>query len=345
LPRGVEIVRIGEIDRGVVELGRTAFGRPADPYRDYLDWKYLRNPYRSDPLLYVARDAAGTTIGMRGFYGARWMTPSGVVDIPCADDFAVARQHRTSGVAAALMRAALADLANLGIRYVVNASGGHVTVLQSLAMGWKSIAAADPLDRPAVPRLGTTFSRLRARARPRHHSLALLDDVDGVTATPDAERMAALVGTTSDGGVRHVRDPAFFRWRYANPQREYRFLVAESDSRVTGYLAIGRQRPRPDTLPLYLADWEGESQAIRTILLERAVELCGSATLRVWAGSASQETRSHLDRLGFEPAQHELRAHGLPCVLFRSLESHDADATTAIEQSRWDVRLIDSMHG
>jgi GNAT superfamily N-acetyltransferase len=347
LTRNVEIVRTGEIDEGIVELGRTAFGKSRKLYRDYLEWKYLHNPYRQDPLLYVARDRRGRAIAMRGFYGARWSTPAGVVDIPCADDFAVAKEHRRSGIAAELMRYALADLTGRGVQHVVNASGGQVTVLQSLASGWKSIVMVDPLDRPVPPsRLGETWAYVRAAGRPHHRALSSRDGSEGVTASPDPDALAELSSASSGGGaVQHVRDAAFFRWRYANPQREYRFLVFESEGRVTGYLVIGSQRPRADTLPLYFADWEGESDAIRHGLLERGVELYGSSTIRVWAGSARRETRSYLEQLGFEPTQHELRARGLPCVLFRALDGHDAEETETLERAPWDIRLIDSMHG
>jgi len=341
----VEVVRIDEID-DVVDLGRRAFRKPRSLYREYLEWKYLRNPYRTDPLIYVARDRDGHVVAMRGFYGARWSTPVGVVDIPCADDFAVARAHQTTGVASALMRFALADLPSRGVSCVVNASGSRITVLQSLAMGWRSVLAVDPLDR-SVSRsfLGEGLAYLRSRTRPLRRSLAALDRADGVTSTPDPDGLAALATPPLvDGSVRHLRDAAFYRWRYANPQREYRFLLSESEGRLTGYLAIGTQRPRPDTLPLYVADWAGESAAVYS-LLGRAVELCGSDTIRVWAASASEEARSELERLGFEPAQQELRAQGMPCVLIRSVDTEDSDRAATIERSTWDVRLIDSMHG
>jgi GNAT superfamily N-acetyltransferase len=338
LTRTVEIVRAGEIDGTIVELGRTAFGKPRGLYREYLEWKYLHNPYRAEPLLYVARDRRGRAVAMRGFYGARWSTPYGLMEIPCADDFAIASEHRTSGIATELMRSALADLPEHGVQYVVNASGGQVTVLQSLAAGWKSLGGVDPLDRAGQGRNGFTFAR-RARSSPRR-ALEALGKVDGVAASPDALAMAALAETTSGvGRIRHVRDPAFFRWRYANPQRDYRFLVVDGADGSNGYVAVGLQRPRPDTLPLFIADWEGDS------LLAHVVEICSSVTIRVWAASVSADTRSLLDRLGFEPAQPELRARGLPCLLFRPVGSHDPEVTAAIEGSIWDVRLIDSMHG
>ena len=340
MTRNVEVVRLDEIDDDVVDLGRRAFHRPRGLYRAYLEWKYIRNPYRIDPLIYVARDPNGRAVAMRGFYGARWSTPVGVIDIPCADDFAVAKTHRGSGVAAELMRGALSDLSARGVGCVVNASGGRITVLQSLAMGWKNVVLADPRDRaPTHARLG-----MLSRTRDRRPSFAELEGAEDVTSAPDPDRLAALASrTSSPGTVRHVRDAAFYRWRYANPQREYRLLVSESEGRVTGYVAIGRQRPRADTLPLYFADWEGEGPAIRAHLLERAVKLCSSQTIRVWA-RVSEDEGSLLEDLGFRQSQPELRAQGMPCVLFRAIDPDDENVR-AMERLPWDVRLIDSMHG
>ncbi len=335
----VDVVRLDGIDDEVVALGATAFQRQPALYRAYLEWKYLRNPYLLDPLIYVARDTQGRAVAMRGFYGARWRTPSGDFDMPCADDFAVAAAQRTTGVARELMRSALADVATRGVQYVVNASGGRATVLQSLAMGWKSVLAVDPFERP-VARL-----RRGLQALQRRRSLAFLDGTAGVTAMPDASELADLACRCEiRSGVRHVRDAAFYRWRYANPEREYRFLVAEANGRITGYLAIGLQQPRATTLPLYFADWEAETPAVERDLLERGVALCATRPIRVWAAGVSAETRSQLERLGFVQAQLELRAQGMPCILVRDLTSN-ASGAGAIERADWNVRLIDSMHG
>ena len=84
---------------------------------------------------------------MRGFLGSAWETPAGRVVIPCAEDFAVADQHRNTGVAGAIMRFALSDLEERGFDYVLNTSGSQVTVLQSLAMGWKSVGPMEPVMR------------------------------------------------------------------------------------------------------------------------------------------------------------------------------------------------------
>ena len=116
-----------------------------DRPRSYFEWKYEQNPYFREPMLFVAVDAEGRVVGTRGFCGSRWHTPEEGVVIPCAEDFAIADQHRNTGLATAIMRTALEDLEHRGYRYVMSASAGEITVLQSLAMGWKSIGGMEPV--------------------------------------------------------------------------------------------------------------------------------------------------------------------------------------------------------
>jgi len=143
-----------ELKEQVVELRRDTYLDDFPESRRYLEWKYERNPYITEPIFYLAL-YAGRVVGMRGIYGTCWHTgESGEpVVIPCADDFAIARSHRDTGVVGRIMRVALDDLARRGFAFVMNASGGRVTVLSSLAMGWKSIGAMEPVARFTLPRL------------------------------------------------------------------------------------------------------------------------------------------------------------------------------------------------
>src|SRR5215831_5149523 len=123
----------------MIALYSEVFARTPKVCRDYLEWKYWRNPYLDEPLLFFARDARGSIVGMRGFYGTCWEIAGRRVVIPCADDFAITASERNNGLMTIIMRAALDALARRGFVYTLNASGGQLTVLQSLAMGWKSL--------------------------------------------------------------------------------------------------------------------------------------------------------------------------------------------------------------
>lgn len=145
---------------GVVQLWRQVFDSTTSERRAYFEWKYERNPNFREPVLVVALDKSGRVLGTRGFLGSRWQTPAGVMIIPCAEVFAIAPSHRDTGLATAIMRFAFDDLEQRGFEDVMNASGGHVTVLNSLAMGWKRLGAMKPVAR-------TTTNTTRALAAHR----------------------------------------------------------------------------------------------------------------------------------------------------------------------------------
>ena len=336
-------------------------------------------PTLPEPVLFVALDENQSVVGTRGFHGTRWHTPQGSTVIPCAEDFAIAHDHRNSGLATAIMSFALEDLEQRGYEYVMNASGGEITVLHSLAMGWKSVGAMEPVARlnwqerarhglhekslqsprrlwrpgrisRAVHRklydVGkTSFARLD---RTTHHAAREARAEVVVSASPDPAALADMVGRLpSDGRIRHVRDPAFFDWRFESPVREYRFLSYELDGRVEGFMAISRHRsPTPPTPPFHIVDWEGTSLEIRAELLEVALACGGFEGLGAWTASLSDESKALLARSDFRPVQPERRARGMPCVLLKKLGppgEWSIVGVPATDPTRWDIRLIDSM--
>jgi GNAT superfamily N-acetyltransferase len=358
----------------VIELRRQAYEVEFTGAREYLEWKYEQNPYVAEPIFYLALDGAGRVAGMRGFYGTCWRTAAGPKVIPCADDFAIEHAHRNSGLMTLIMRFALEDLARRGYDYLLNTSGGRLTVLQSLAMGWKSVGAMEPMARLAWrhrmqqalrPRLrgrrvlwrlvqvsgevkdgdARVFERLDRSRSAMHDDLRI-----SVEKLPRAQAMAELVARLPDDGrIRGARDAAFFEWRCRNPSHEYRFVLAERDGRLEGYLVLMRQRSyREPMFPFEIADWEGSDAGVRAALLGHALARGGIKNIGVWTGTLGQPDRVTLEQHGFRAVDADMRAHGMPCVLLKKLVPGGEwliGGTPALDRSHWDVRLIDSMHG
>src|SRR6478672_5442840 len=64
-----------------------------------------------------------------------------------------------------------------------------------------------------------------------------------VESSPRSEAMAELVRSIAgDGRIRHVRDAEFFRWRFENPTRQYRFFYYESYGRLEGFMVVAGYR-------------------------------------------------------------------------------------------------------
>jgi GNAT superfamily N-acetyltransferase len=350
-----------ELLEQLIALYNEVFARSPEQCRDYLHWKYWRNPYLDAPLLFLARDRSGSVVGMRGFYGTCWQIGGERVVIPCADDFAITAAERNKGLMTVIMRTALEALARRGFGYTMNASGSELTVLQSLAMGWKSLGPMEPVVRMTtverarrliVRAARRTLSRRfpRRSARNPSGSFARLDrhgtesakrerDVV-VESSPRPEAMAELVRSLAgDGRIRHVRDADFFRWRYGNPTREYRFLYFERGGALEGFVALaGYAR---SALPFNIVDIEAQSDTVLAALVESACTWGNFPAVGAWLASHSPAARTLLTRHGFVATDRALRARGMPCVLLKKIGS----ASSAIEGAAWDIRLIDSMHG
>ena len=352
----------------VVALYGDAFRLAPLECRRYLEWKHERNPYIREPTLFVARDGHGSILGMRGFYGTCWKVAGQRIVIPCADDFAIVPGERNKGLMTGIMRAAIEALAQRGYSQLLNASGGMVTVLQSLAMGWQSLGPMEAVARLSPrERIRRTLRKL-AEGKPfvwrfarekAHGDAACFVRLDRsgrrsasrggsvvVGSLPRPEAMAQLVDRRPDDGrIGHVRDAAFFRWRFDNPAREYRFLYHERDGDLAGFLIVGRSRSyRPNKPPFNIVDWEARTENVRAELLDMALAWGRFPLIGTWSASLSSSGRKMLTDHGFHPTDLDLRARGMPCVLLKNLGTPGSPAA-AVDGAAWDVRLIDSMHG
>jgi hypothetical protein len=367
--RGFEIVRYRpEHKQSVAELQTALWSADAALNARYFEWKYEHNPWAVEPRIYLAlRD--GSAVGMRGFYESRWEggTPSRIVSIPLSDDLAIRSEARNSGLVTQITRTALADLAASGFEYVFSLSAGRVTLLSSLALGWKSAGKLEPLARRQPGARGRSglrerFARTRLvwrwagspmlRSRDERQPFRRLDAAGRggsgmvIAREPRPEAMADLVARLGhDGRLRHVRDRAYLAWCFQNPMHEYRFLYAGSD-RLDGYLVLrARVMSLSPSARVCIADLEARDVRVREELLAAAVEVGRFLELVTWAVSHGPQERAALRRLGFEALDPALSARGFPSVLVRSVRER-ADEPWAIERrplldpGNWDLRML-----
>jgi GNAT superfamily N-acetyltransferase len=351
-----------ELLEQLIALYNEVFRRSPQECRDYLHWKYWRNPYLDEPLLFLARNGSGSVVGMRGFYGTCWQVGDRRVVIPCADDFAIAAAERNKGLMTLIMRAALESLARQGFGYTINASGSELTVLQSLAMGWKSLGPMEPVVRMTdVERARRLIVRAARRTLLQRFTYGSIGNPPGsfakldrrgtepaarernvvVESSPRPEAMAELVRSIAgDGRIRHVRDADFFRWRFGNPTREYRFLYFERDGALEGFIALASYTR--SNLQFNIVDIEARNDSVLAELVETACAWGRFPAIGAWMASHPPAARTLLTRHGFVATDRRLRARGMPCVLLKKIGSAES---AALDGAAWDIRLIDSMHG
>jgi GNAT superfamily N-acetyltransferase len=329
----------------------------------YFDWKYERNPYVAEPLIYVAL-CEGQAVGMRGFFGTRWTAGSPAQELVAlyADDFVIAPEHRNRGLASRIMATAFSDLAARGYHYLVNLSPGPVTYLSSLAMGWRSVGLMRPMRRrrwrariarrlPWISRrtsgrvpfadVDATWNRLRRR-NPKL----------SVDTSPCCEPMAQLVARSGETRLRHVRDAQYFQWRFEQPLSRYRFLYW-TDRQLEGYLVLQEYVSGYAVKHVInIVDWEASTDAVRGELLHLAVALVRRRNLVVWSAGLSDTARAALAHSGFRAdRQPDSSAHQRDVLLIRPTGQSRADDSwqfagrRLLDLENWDVRMLYSMHG
>jgi hypothetical protein len=341
----------------------------------YLEWKYEENPYAKEPVIYLAF-RSGELVGMRGFYPSKWElgSPRETHSLLVADDAVIVPSQRNRRLSTVIMRAAFEDLAKSGHEYVLNLTGSPVTVVSSLAMGWKSAGPLEPISLETGLNLarqgrrllkGTAFGRryaesifLRSPAErdPFNHldrmssrQMASAISIER-EARPDA--MAALVNRLGhDGRIRHVRDREFLAWRFRNPLSIYRFLYWGT-SQLEGYLVLKCEHSTtPNPSKVRIVDLEGTSAAIRSELLDAAIDRGRFREFFAWSATLSEETRDHLATRDFKAAELDLRARGCPCVLVKRISNQTNGSKWMLGNHKltdladWDMRMLYTMAG
>jgi GNAT superfamily N-acetyltransferase len=371
-----EIVRYRpELREGILRLQTHLWSPDRSLNEAYLAWKHEQNPYRGEPLIYLAL-CGGEVVGMRGFLATRWEvgSPAETFEALYAGDFAIAPEHRDRGLVSRIMQTAFRELRDGSYPYAINLSAGRVTLLSSLAAGWRSAGLVEPIGRRSLraaallrvrgrlsrlPLVGGIAARLAVRASGALAPFSRLDRKQArrqgrlgpritIERAARCEEMAKLVSRLPfDGRIRHVRDERFFAWRFRNPFRNYRFFYWD-EGRLEGYLVL--QTGRPPLGRVHVVDWEARDEGVRAGLLD-AVFACGRyPELVAWSAAVPTAARSLLARTGFEPMDRAKTARGFPCVLVRPIrEQQTEDWTVAgrslVDPADWDLRMIYSMHG
>lgn len=378
-----QALRIVRYDSGQKEtVARFLTGlwsRDEDCNRRCLEWKYERNPLNAQPRMYLAY-IGDEVIASRGFYPSRWElgSPAKQHTVLVADDALVDERVRNQSVMHRLMRVALDELHRDGEDFVFNLTGGPVTVLSSLAMGWKSSGAFEPLRRmSSTQRVRRRMRKVLAsspvlwryadrtflhvdRGDPfeRFDRLPpMLDDVPGVNVVaarePRTAEMAKLISRIGhDGRLRHVRDAQWLEWRLRNPLADYRFLYAGSNHSLEGY-AIFRSRGDHHSRdnPVHLVDLEAIDERTRAALLRVAARPGLFDELRAWSATLRPADVGALTRAGFRPFMRSAARLSEPCVLVRATATHRPheqwvlDGISLLQPGSWDMRMLYTMAG
>ncbi|HEX6138753.1 MAG TPA: hypothetical protein VF059_13955 [Casimicrobiaceae bacterium] len=316
-----EIVRYRpQLRPQVVALLRHLVSTDAALNDAYFGWKHEQNPYTTEPVAYVAL-AGGAVAGMRAFLGARWHLGAGRAGASwlCACDLVIDPAHRGAKLFRRIMEFALADLRGRDAAPILNWSASPVTYGASLRSGWRLVAPYAPWSRrgarariaralgervrrwPLAWRFADVPAALAARrgfdaldaAWPRSaHAPGI---VIGTEPRPDA--MADLVCRTRPPLAGHVRDAAWYRWRFRNPLSEYRFLYRGAPV-LDGFLVLQRARHGGAT-DVNLVDWQAQTPEILDAMVAAVADVGRHDPLCVWTATVPGSALATFRRCGF----------------------------------------------
>jgi hypothetical protein len=342
----------------------------------YLDWKHIRNPYLEEPLIYVALHD-GQVVGMRALFGTCWEAggSKGKIVLPSASDAGIEPEHRDSGLFEDLTSYVMDDLGKRDYSHVLNLSPTPSNyVVSVMTMGWRPMGSAGKMIREgnsmgsAVARAPCSSSKTMEAVREARinasRKIKKVLQVNGfvnldrnvrsgksplsISRKPRPQSMAELVQQIGgDGRLRHVRDPAYFSWRFGNPRFCYRFLFWGGNN-PDGYMVVQNKVGHSH---VNIVDWEARTPQIRSDLLEAAIKLGQFRTMGTWGATLPGSAIEALQKAGFTYANatagssngHEGRLMLKP--LGPDVENSCILGRHPLEQDNWDLRMIYSDGG
>lgn len=352
----------------------------------HLDWKYRQNPYAGSAV-YVAkiRGRVVAMRGVYGarYIGADGEPE---VPVICTGDLVIAPDCRGQGVFGQIMSAMVAGVKAAGFELLFNFTPNAKIRAASLAAGWKGPKEIRRFRRPPLirdittgyssraRRLGERFPALRqfvatgkealernrgpignvARALTRWNAFSTFDKNlgtrDGIhfARDPRPGDMGALLSRTeTDGRIRHVRDEAFFRWRFASPMNNYRFVYGGESSLDAFVIFHARHFPIHGKIAR-LADWAGATTEDRARVMTAASEAMPDCPIEAWVSSLAEADRDVLRRLGFveippsHPGEYAAGVLALPLSRTMQVERPLLGRRDILDIDAWNVRLLDS---
>lgn len=353
----------------IIRLQTHLWGSDLELNAAYFAWKYERNPYSRDPVIFVTL-CDGEVVAMRGFHGAQWrFGQHGTLDNSfCACDLVVAPAHRKQGIHREVTGAGLRELGRRGHRFVFNLSANPANYISSLRAGWRLIGPFATVRRETTRGLRAQRWKLRVQGMPffwkyahvaegvfsgkgvaaldTHPAISTKSGALTVSRKPNAQLMTQIAQRSAFGdGFGHVRTPEFFEWRFQNPVHDYRF-VTFMDADGCGYLILqgtrGARRGRVN-----IVDWQASDGVIRNRMIETIVRLGVLDSVATWSVCLPAEMTKNLLRTGFDTIDESRGVSSYrPGLLIKPLDEISDDWTLCgcdiANIDNWNLRMVDS---
>lgn len=352
-----EIVKYNSIyDDQICTLEKELWSQDLKVNKSYLKWKYFENPYSDSPKLYLVL-LGGKLIALRGMYETRWQLgdPEENFIALCGADLVIHPEYRNVGILNELMNFIINDLHDLGYIYMFSFSASPVTLISSLAMGWKSIGRINimrknfymyPLIKKIVSinaiRKFINKSGVMNFLRKTTDNLKITDPHIKIDKNPKPDKMASLVKKLNPKNkITLSRDEKYFSWRYKNPLSNYLFLYWHDDG-LKGYLVA--QTPLYN-ININIVELEAVNSRIKMELLKTLLSISSLRSIFIWSKMLDKKLHKFLTSTGFSEDNSNTRAATYtPTILVRTTkQSHNRiefRGCNLLDMDNWDLKMI-----
>lgn len=365
-----EIVKYDPIyNDQICELEKEIWSPDLDVNKSYLQWKYFENPYSDSPKLYLAL-LEGNVIAVRGMYETKWQlgTSDESFIALCASDFVIHPDYRNKGLYPKLANFINNDLYDLGYHYLFSFSAGPATLINSLAMGWKSIGRVRVMSKEFYPRhiikklmshntikefikrtIAAKYLKIPAKAFKNYQEFQYHKKIPPqirIDKNPMPDEMTSLVmKLIPNNKIVLTRDEKFFSWRYRNPLSNYIFLYWY-DGGLKGYLAAQTRLYKYGSMINFnIIELEAMSSGIKVELLKTSISLLGNRSISIWSTMLDENIHNLLVSKGFrEQNASSSVADFTPTVLVRTTDESNNKiefrGIDLLDINNWDLKMI-----
>lgn len=266
----------------------------------YVTWKYDENPHAGRPLGVVAFHG-GRAVAFRGCFATRLQIGRSEehVGVLSFGDACVDPEHRRRGLSVAMGDFVTRELAG-EYPIFLNTTCGKMSYPGYVRMRFHALAPKTHLNRYGLIGLAGA-----ARTADRQVPLSEAgigtgtfgDVVVSHSARPAA--MAAIMAREErpDGKLHLCQDEAFFRWRFANPRKEYVFYYLLKDGEEAAYVVMGLS---PNNRRGYILDCADGGSSSLGELLRCVVALKHFSILSIYHFCATGRLSGIVKGLGFK---------------------------------------------
>jgi hypothetical protein len=208
----------------------------------FFSWRYESNPYTDAPIIYLAYDQ-DILIGLRAFVLQKFVLKDYEYLVFSPSDAIIHPSYRRMGLFSLLNVEFLNDInTNFSAnKIILNLSSNKFSNSANLKLGWQQSKAKKKYSYKIS--FVNILKSIIYKKRDIFYN-GLISKTNGeikyeITNLLYASEISSfLFDSRIEGKITNIRDEAFFRWRYAEPFTDFKFVYCWKGSKLKGYMIL-----------------------------------------------------------------------------------------------------------